>query len=120
MERSAGVAGIEQDTLAVDEIIGQALRQIFMADRRRGDDDQVDALHHRRQMRTHEIRRGLLADAAFDQLDLAELGQFGNRAFRTREQSHLKTAQREIGGRGATAVAGAQHCDFFYGHEMEL
>ncbi len=61
MERTAGVAGIEQDSLAVDQIIGQALRQIFMADRRRRDDDQVDALHYRRQMRAHEIWRGLLA-----------------------------------------------------------
>ncbi len=116
MERPAGVAGVEQNTLTVNEIFGQSLRQIFMADRRRGDDDQVDVLHHRRQMRAHEIRRGLFANAAFDQLDLAQLGQFGNRAFRTREQSHLETAQREIGSRRATAVARAQYGDFFYVH----
>ena len=120
MERPAGVARIEQDALTVADIIGQSLRQIFMAHRRRGDDDQVDALHHRRQMRAHEIWRGLFANAAFDQLDLAELGQFRDRAFRTREQSHLEPAQGEIGRRGATAVAGAENCDFLNGHQMEL
>ncbi len=71
--------------LTVVEIIGESLRQILMADRWRGDDDQVDALHHRRQMRADEKRRGLFANTAFDQLDLAELGQFRDRAFRTRE-----------------------------------
>src|SRR6476661_8921281 len=118
MERPAGMAWIEQNALTIGQIIRQAPRQVLMSDRRRRDDDQIDALHHWRQMRAHEKRRGFSARATFDQFDGTNLGQFGNCRFGAREQPYFEPAQGKIGGSGAPAVAGAQNRNFMHAHEI--
>jgi hypothetical protein len=90
-----------------------------VAYRRRRDHDQVYALNYWRQMRAHEIRQRLFTLARFDQLDLAQLTKLYDRALRAGKKPDLETAQSEIGGRGASAVASAQHCDLFDGHGAE-
>ncbi len=113
MKRTAGVAWIEKNALAVGQIFRQILGQVFVAHCRRGDNDQIHVLHDRREMRAHEVRcRGFLC-AALGQFDFsASPGELRDSAFRSREQADLKSAQSEIRGGGAAAVAGAKDSDF--------
>lgn len=107
MKRAAGMTRIEKDALAVGNTTRQVLGQIFVGDRRRGDNDQIGAVYDRRQMRTHKIGRREFLRSILYQLDPAAFNNRDQRRFRTGKKPDLVAAQRQIRGGGATTVTGS-------------
>src|SRR5262245_2907475 len=96
----------------------QVLRQVFVRNSGRRDDDEISAVNHWRQMRTHhEWRRKSLCPVLYD-LDSAALGNRPQGALRTGKKPDFITAKGEVRRHRTTAIAGAQDSHFFYRHEV--
>ena len=78
-ERATGAALNEQDRLTVAEHGGQAARDVRVEVAAGDDDDDVGAVHRRRELRRHQLQRGPALDQALDvePAALAHLGDAG-------------------------------------------
>ena len=117
VQAAAGLSGVEVYDLVAGQERRQGVGHELVGYRGSGDGDEIHSADGLVQGRSDEVGLAEGLPAVLHQLDAASSQQRLQGLLRTGIETGLKTADGEVRGGGAPAVAGSEDCNFFNSHD---